>query len=435
MSIPRPEGLRARFTPGWAFLSVPSRPGCRTEVQEHVDGTWSPAAVRGAEHLVQVYAVSSIRTEWRARYVTSEAAGPWTTGRVRSPDIFEIDGDTSSHPAPHQDSHSPTAPTKWTISTAAHTSGRPWGLALDEHGNFYIAADGGRVWRVSADGNSVVLVAGNGRNEDSGDGGPAVEAGLRHPTTVALDRHGNVYLTDPESHRVRKVSAADGRITTVAGTGREGDSGDGGPAIDAELRYPNCVAVDGHGTLFVTDPQSSRVRRISATDHTITTVVGTGRDGDSGDGGPATDAEIKYPNSLAVDGDGNLYLGDNGTHRVRRVSAVDNTITTVAGTGDEGGDGDGGPATRARLTFPIGLAVDASGNLYIADSDTCRVRRVSAADNTITTIAGNGEAGDGEDRGSATGIPLDPRGVVPDGHGNLFVADFDQYRIRKVSPR
>ncbi|WP_051473159.1 hypothetical protein [Saccharomonospora piscinae] len=433
MSIPRPEGLRVRFTSGWAFLSVPPRPGCTTEVQEYVDGDWSPAAVQGAEHLVHVYAASAIKTEWRARYVAPDAAGPWATGRVWSPDTFEIDGDASPRPAPHH----PAAPaTVWTISTATRTSGRPWGITLDEHGSFYIAdGDQRQVQRISPDGGSVTTVAGTGQIGDSGDGGPAVEAQLRHPTTVALDRHGNVYITDSDSFRVRKVSAADGRITTVAGTGREGDSGDGGPATEADFRLPNCVVVDGHDNLFVTDPRSHRVRKVSATDNTITTVAGTGREGDSGDGGPGSEAEIMYPNSLAVDGDGNLYFGDNGTHRVRKVSAADNTITTVAGTGDKGGTGDGGPANRATLTFPIGLAVDGSGNLYIADSDTCRVRKVSATDNTISTIAGNGAAGDGEESGPATGIPLDPRGVVPDAHGNLFVADFCEYRVRKVSPR
>ncbi|WP_051110236.1 NHL repeat-containing protein [Saccharomonospora halophila] len=443
MPIPRPEGLHARFTPGWAFLSVPPRPGCTIEVQEHVDGGWAPTAVRGAEHLVQMYAASAIRTEWRARYVTPDAAGPWTTGHVRSPDTFDVDRadpppptpPPSPHPAP-QPTPSPAPPTTMrTISTAALVQGRPWGLALDTQGNLVIAdADGCQVRRVTADGASFAAVAGTGQRGDSGDGGPAVEAELRHPTTVALDRQGNVYLTDPESHRVRKVSATDHTITTVAGTGREGDSGDGGPATDAELRFPNCVAVDGHGNLFLTDPKSHRVRKVSATDHTITTVAGTGREGDSGDGGPATRAEIRYPNSLAVDGDGNLYFGDTGTNRVRRVSAADHTISTVAGTGDRGGDGDGGPAIRATLSFPVGLAVDGSGNLYIADSDTCRVRKVSATDHTIVTIAGNGHAGDGDERGPATGIPLDPGGVATDGRGNLFVADFSQYRIRRVAP-
>jgi sugar lactone lactonase YvrE len=221
---------------------------------------------------------------------------------------------------------------------------------------------------------TITTFAGNGTQGFSGDGGPATSAGLSYPGGVAVDAAGNLYIADTSNHRVRKVSTS-GTITTVAGNGTFGFSGDDGPATNATLSYPTEVAVDAVGNLYIADTGNLRVRKVSASG-TITTVAGNGIYGFSGDGGPATNASLVIPRGVAVDAVGNLYIADYGNSRVRKVSSW-GTITTVAGNGSPGFSGDGGPATSAALGYPRGVAVDAAGNLYIADTDNNRVRKVS----------------------------------------------------------
>ena len=215
---------------------------------------------------------------------------------------------------------------------------------------------------------------------------------------MAVDASGNLYIADTGNNRIRKVSAT-GIITTVAGNGSAGYSGDGGPATSAQLDGPEGVAVDGSGNLYIADTCNNRIRKVSATG-IITTVAGNGSAGYSGDGGPATSAQLSLPAGVAVDGSGNLYIADSGNNRIRKVSAT-GIITTVAGNGSPGYSGDGGPATSAQLNQPAGVAVDASGNLYIADSSNNRIRKVSAT-GIITTVAGNGFDGYSGDGGPAT---------------------------------
>ena len=279
-----------------------------------------------------------------------------------------------------------------------------------------------------------------GTDADLGDGGPATDALLTFPYGVAADDAGNVYIADTENHRVRKVDAG-GTITTIAGTGEEGFSGDGGPAVDAELDWPTGVAVEPGGAVYIADRKNERVRVVDA-DGIITTLAGNGEWGydEDEDGGPAVEARLNWPTGVALDDMGNVYIADQYNHRVRKVDA-EGVITTVAGMGRqrEAGEeddeeeeevGDGGPAVEARLNWPTGVDVD--GNLYIADRNNERVRKVDAA-GVITTIAGIAEQGFSGDGGPATDAELDhPESVAVDEHGHVYIADRGNNRIRRI---
>ena len=302
----------------------------------------------------------------------------------------------------------------------------PFAEAVDAAGNLYIAVFGNsRMRKVSA--GIISTVSGNGTFAFSGDGGPATSAGLFSPSAVALDPAGNVYFADTYNERIRKVSS--GIITTAAGNGAAGFSGDGGPAAAATLNGPWSAAVDSAGNIYVADPFSNRIRRVSQ--GVITTVAGNGAEGFSGDGGPATGAALDSPYGVAVDSAGNLYIADTLYDRIRKVSAS-GVITTIAGGGSPG-LGDQGPATSASLSGPYGVAVDSAGNLYIADSYNQRIRKVSGG--IITTVAGEGVnavafSGDG---GPAVNAGLfTPTAVALDSTGNLYIVDNLNNRVREV---
>ena len=303
----------------------------------------------------------------------------------------------------------------------------PYDVAVDSSGNLYITdRNNHRIRKVDSTG-TITTIAGTGKDGFSGDGGPATQAQLNFPTGVAVNGEGNLYIADVGNHRIRKVDST-GTITTFAGTGERGFGGDGGPAIQAQLDAPTGVAVDGAGNLYIADRNNSRIRKVDSIG-TITTIAGGGGFGE--DGGPAIQARLSLPYSVAVDGAGNLYIADQYNNRIRRVDST-GTITTIAGTGELGFGGDGGPATQARLFLPYGVAVDGAGNLYIADQYNHRIRKVDST-GTITTIAGTGERRFGGDGGPAIQAQLDePTGVVVDGAGNLYIADLANHRIRKV---
>ena len=305
----------------------------------------------------------------------------------------------------------------------------PAGVAVDGAGNLYIADSGNqRIRKIDSTG-TITTIAGTGELGFSGDGGPAVEAELRSPRGVAVDSAGNVYIADTRNRRIRKVDST-GTITTIAGTGEFGFSGDGGPAVEAELRSPHSVAVDSAGNVYITDPSDRRIRKVDSTG-TITTIAGTGEFGFSGDGGPAVEAELYDPLGVAVDSAGNVYIADYRNRRIRKVDST-GTITTIAGTGEFGFSGDGGPAAAARLAFPYGVAVDSAGNVYIADVSNQRIRKVDST-GTITTIAGTGECCFSGDGGPAVEAELRrPYGVAVDSAGNVYIADVSNHRIRKV---
>jgi uncharacterized protein (TIGR03437 family) len=317
----------------------------------------------------------------------------------------------------------------------------PNGVAVDASGNVYIAdTTNCRIRKVSSNG-TISTVAGNGTCSFSGDGGPATSAELALPVAVAVDAQGNLYIADSYNNRIRMVSP-NGTISTVAGSGGSGGSGisgfsaiplgDGGPATSARLYEPQGVAMDTASNLYIADYGEGLIRKVTP-NGIITTVAGGGSS--TSNGGPATSAALTYPMSVALDPAGNLYISEHGDafrngSRVRKVSPA-GIITAVAGTGTPGFSGDGGPAINAELDQPYGLVVDAAGDVFIADSFNSVVRMVSAANGTITTIAGTpltfGFSGDG---GPATSAQLAPYGLAMDGAGKIYDADgFNVIRV------
>ena len=275
-------------------------------------------------------------------------------------------------------------------------------------------------------------VSGNGTPGFSGDGGPATGAQLNGPSGVALDSAGNLYIADTANHRIREVAVGAGNISTVAGNGTAGYSGDNGPASAAELHSPVGITFDSAGNLYIADQGNGVIRKVNPSG-TITSVAGNNEVGYSGDNGPATQATLYAPSGVALDSTGNLYIADTGNNRIREVN-TSGIITTIAGNGTAGYSGDNGPATGASLNQPSAVIAGSSGVLYVADTANHVIRQVSAA-GTITTIAGNGTAAYTGDGGPATSASLHaPGGVAVDGSGNLYIADSGNNAIRLVPP-
>jgi hypothetical protein len=295
-----------------------------------------------------------------------------------------------------------------------------WDVAVDDVGNLYIADVGNDcVWKVTAATGIITIIAGNGTSGFSGDDGAATVAQLDSPGGVAVDGSGNVYIADRYNHRIRKVTAATGIITTFAGNGTSGSGGDDGPATAAQLREPFGVILDGSGNVYIADLVNNRIRKVTAATGIMTTIVGSG---------------LYYPSGVVVDSVGNIYIADRNNHRVRKVTAATGVMTTIAGTGTSGFSGDGAAATGAQLYYPAKVAVDGAGNVYVADTNNHRIRKVTAATGIITTVAGTGTSGFSGDGGIATAAQVRfPYGVTLDGAGNMYIADSDNYRIRKVT--
>jgi sugar lactone lactonase YvrE len=306
----------------------------------------------------------------------------------------------------------------------------PRGTAVDGAGNVYIADTSNfRVRKVTPAG-VITTFAGTGVSGFSGDTAQATLAQLGAPTGVAVDAAGNVYIADAGNYRIRKVNPA-GVITTMAGTGVPGFSGDSGQATLAQLNFPNGVAVDGAGNVYIADTLNHRVRKVTPAG-VITTLAGTGVAGFSGDSAQATLAQLNRADGVAVDTAGNVYIADALNYRVRKVNTA-GVITTLAGTGVAGFSGDTGQASLAQLNVPNGVGVDGAGNVYISDTLNYRVRRVDAA-GVITTVAGTGVAGFSGDTGQASLAQLNsPGGVGADAVGNVYIGDSGNSRVRKVA--
>ena len=290
---------------------------------------------------------------------------------------------------------------------------------MDSSNNVYLSAYGSNQV-VAFTRNSVrYTVAGTGTTGSSGDGGPATSAQLNHPRGLAVDTNGNVYVTDADNNKIRRISIVDGIISTYAGTGVAGNSGDFGAATSAQLNNPQGIAADTMGNFFVADCYNNKVRRIS-TVGIITTYAGTGTIGSSGDRGAATSATIGVPAAVALDTAGNLYIADYTAIKVRFVTPS-GIITTIAGNGAYGFSGDGGAATLASFGLLRSVAVNQAGDIYIADYDN-RVRVVNRATGNVTTFAGWGGIGDSGDGGPATLASLnDPESIGLDAKGYFLI--------------
>ena len=303
----------------------------------------------------------------------------------------------------------------------------PFSVAADSSGNIYVAEFGtNRIRKLDTKGN-ITTAIGDGNQGFAGDGGPANKVEMTLPTGVAVDSSGNLYFADSLNNRIRKLSGS--TVSTIAGNGLFSRSGDGGAATSAQLNAPMGAAVSP-AALYIADTANNTVRSVA--NGVISGVAGTGTAGSSGDGNAATGAQLNGPQGLAVDSAGSLYIADTQNNRVRKVA--NGTISTVAGSGTAGFAGDGGAATGAQLNAPFGVAVDAGGNLYIAEFSNNRVRKVGTNDN-ISTLAGNGVSGLSGDGGQATGAQLNgPQGVAVDSLGNVYIADTNNNRVRKVAP-
>ncbi|HLJ86113.1 MAG TPA: hypothetical protein VKZ53_04780 [Candidatus Angelobacter sp.] len=310
------------------------------------------------------------------------------------------------------------------------------GLAFEPSGNLIIAdTDSNRVWRVNGATGIISLATGSpvGAFGFSGDGQDALRAKFALPGDVAADRSGNIFITDSQNLRIRRLDAETREITTVAGNGTLGFSGDGGPATLAAFFFPAAASVDRWGNLYIADTFNQRIRRVDAATGFIQTVAGNGSVGFGGDGGPAVSAQLSFPSGAVVDANGNLFIADAGNNRIREVDVTTGLIRTVAGTGACLFGGDVGPATSAQLCNPARVVVDAWGNLFIADQGNNRVRRVDNRTGYITTAAGNGTQGFTGDGGPAVAAALDsPFALSLDPCGNLFIADGGSGRVREV---
>ncbi len=316
----------------------------------------------------------------------------------------------------------------------------PTGLAIDGADNLYVAdTDNNAIRQISRDG-TIKTVAGNGQRGYGGDDRPGTDAFLNGPEGVAVDRAGNLYIADTFNHRIRKVTP-DGKITTFAGNGFPGFSGDNNPATETTLQLPIDVAVDGEGRVYIADLGSSRIRVV--TDGIISTVAGSSSGIQPLEGEPANSVRLSGPTGVAANAAGDVYIAessigsgsglDAGDFKIWKVSS-DGRITTLAGTGVRSFSGDAGPALLAQLDTPSGVAIDADGNVYVADTANNRVRRISP-DGRIDTIAGNGQAGFAGDGDKATTALLNqPMGLALAPDGTLYIADTGNNRVRQVSP-
>ena len=305
----------------------------------------------------------------------------------------------------------------------------PFAVTIDNNGNLYIADHRNhRIRKMTKDG-VISTVAGTGTAGYSGDDVMAIDTQLYHPVRVAVDNSGNLYIAEYYNHRIRKVSK-NGMISTVAGNGTQGYSGDGGLAAKAQLNYPAGITTDSSGNLYIADAMNYRIRKVT-TDGMINTVVGTGTAGYSGDGDAATSAQLNYPYGITIEpNNGNLYIADAMNFRIRKVT-TDGVISTVANTGTQAYSNNGMP-TVTQFNYPTDVAVDNSGNLYIAYYANHYIRKMTP-DGVISTIAGTGTAGYSGDGEDATSAKLnEPISVAIDSSGNLYIADTINHRVRQI---
>ncbi|MSQ07529.1 MAG: hypothetical protein EXR54_02950 [Dehalococcoidia bacterium] len=309
----------------------------------------------------------------------------------------------------------------------------PYMCAFDAHGNLFVCmGQDHRIRRMDARTGIITTVAGTGAAGYAGDGGPALRATFNMPYALTVDANGDIYVAERRNCTVRKVDGKTGVASTVAGTGVLGYSGDGGPGNLAQMREPNDVWLDGKGGLLIADIQDQRIRRVDLKTGIITTFAGTGQKSRAGDGQPATQASLMGPRAVCMDHRGNTYICEREGNGVRKVDARGILTTIAGGQGVRGYSGDGGPALAAAWGAPKAMRCDPDNNIIVVDTENNAVRRIAARTGIVTHIAGGREGGEG-DGGPATAAGLArPHGCGVDAAGNLYIADTHNHRVRVV---
>lgn len=307
----------------------------------------------------------------------------------------------------------------------------PYGLVIGPDGALYFCEIGNhRVRRLDLKTKIVTTVAGSGEKGYAGDGGPALKAVLNEPYEVRFDKAGNMFFAEMQNHVVRRVDAKTGIISTVAGTGTAGFSGDGGPASAAQLRQPHSIAFDPQGGLLICDIGNLRIRRVDLASGKIETWAGTGEKKPTPDGAPIAGTPLNGPRAITVAPDGNLYLVLREGNAVFRIDPKAGKIFHVAGTGVTGYDGDGGPAKQARLSGPKGISWAPDGSLYLADTESHTIRRVDLKTGIIDTVVGTGQRGDGPDGDPRKCRLSRPHGIFVGSSGTVYIGDSESHRVR-----
>jgi sugar lactone lactonase YvrE len=308
----------------------------------------------------------------------------------------------------------------------------PYGVAIGPDGALYFCdLDNQRIRRLDLRTKQMTTVAGNGEKGYRGDGGPATAASLNMPHELLFDRAGNLFVAERDNHVIRKVDMQSGIISTVAGTGTAGFSGDGGPAVKAQLRQPHSIVLDRDGTILICDIGNQRIRRLHLDTGIIETYAGTGQAADTPDEAPVRGTPLRGPRTMAIAADGDLYLALREGNAILRIDRRTQTLHRIAGTGEQGYAGDGGPALNAKLGGPKGLAYR-QGELFVADTENHVIRRIDLTSHVITTVLGTGARGDGPETSPLACKLSRPHGVLADASGTLYVADSEAHRIRQL---
>ena len=311
----------------------------------------------------------------------------------------------------------------------------PYGVVRGPDGAIWFCEyTGQRIRRIAPDG-TMSTVAGNGTEGYSGDGGPALEASFNLPHELRFDRAGNLYLTDMANHVIRRIDAVSRIITTFAGNHQRGYSGDGGAAAQASLNSPHSLQFGPDGALYICDIGNNVIRRVDMSTGVISTFAGTGKAGATPDGSPIAGTPLKGPRSIDFDQEGNLWLATREGNQVFKFDLQAGVIRHMAGTGESGFAGHGGPAKLATLSGPKGIALDAKGNAWLADTESHSVRMIDAATGTIELIAGTGEKGNGSDGDPLKCAMNRLHGIFVDGDGSVFIGDSEAHRIRVLRKR